>query len=174
MNRVPGYNLPHRIRTAYTMAIRETLFLKAWAFAKVPMIWLTGASVMEAEDRRCVIRIPFRRRNRNHLRSIYFGVLCIGADVAGGFLEMRQIRAGGGGVAMIFKDFRAEFLKRAEGDVLFTCEDGEAIAELVRKARDSGERENMTVHVTATVPTKLGDEPVAQFELTLSLKRRDA
>ena len=155
------------------MAFRETLFLKAWAFARVPMVWLTGASVVEAGDVRCVIRIPFRRRNRNHLRSVYFGVLCIGADVAGGFLAMRQIRAGGGGVSLIFKDFRAEFLKRAEGDVLFTCEDGEAISELVRKARGSGERENMTVRVTATVPTKLGDEPVAKFELTLSLKRRD-
>lgn len=155
------------------MAFRETLFLKAWAFAKVPMIWLTGASVMEATDRRCVIRIPFRRRNRNHLRSIYFGVLCMGADVAGGFLAMRQIHAGGGGVSLVFKDVRAEFLKRAEGDVLFTCTDGEAIGELVRKARASGERENMPVVVVATVPSKLGDEPVARFELTLSLKRRD-
>lgn len=156
------------------MAFRETLFLKAWAFAKVPMIWLTGASVVEAGDERCVIRIPFRRRNRNHLRSVYFGVLCIGADVAGGFLAMRQIRAGGGGVSLIFKDFRAEFLKRAEGDVLFTCEDGVAIAGLVGKARESGERENMMVRVTATVPSKLGDEPVARFELTLSLKRRES
>ena len=86
---------------------------------------------------------------------------------------MRQIRAGGGGVSLIFKDFRAEFLKRAEGDVLFTCEDGAGISELVRRARGSGERENMPVRVTATVPTEFGSEPVAKFELTLSLKRRD-
>lgn len=155
------------------MGFRDTLFLKAWAFAKVPMIWLTGASVVEATDARCVIRIPFRRRNRNHLQSIYFGVLCIGADVAGGFLAMRQIQTGGGGVSLIFKDFRADFLKRAEGDVLFTCEDGEAVSALVKKARASGERENMPVIVVATVPSKLGDEPVARFELTLSLKRRE-
>src|SRR5512133_3911615 len=155
------------------MAFRETLFLRAWTFAKIPMIWLTAASVIEASDRRCVIRIPYRWRNRNHLGSIYFGVLCIGADIAGGLLAMRRIRAGGGGVSLIFKDVRAEFLKRAEGDVLFTCEDGEAISGLVARARESGERENMTVVVVATVPSKLGDEPVARFELTLSLRRRD-
>ena len=153
------------------MPFRETLFLKAWSLAKVPMIWLTGASVVASEDRRCEIRIPFRRRNRNHLGSIYFGVLCIGADVAGGFMAMREIRREGGGVSLIFKDFKAEFLKRAEGAVHFTCEDGEATRELVRKAKASGERENMAVRVTATVPSKLGDEPVAKFELTLSLKR---
>ncbi|MFA6956336.1 MAG: DUF4442 domain-containing protein [Thermoanaerobaculia bacterium] len=155
------------------MAFKETFFLKTWSFAKVPMIWLTGASVVEATDRRCVIRIPYRWRNRNHLGSIYFGVLCMGADIAGGFLAMRQIRADGGGVSLIFKDVRAEFLKRAEGEVRFTCEDGEAISGLVKRARESGERENMTVVVVATVPSKLADEPVARFELTLSLKRRD-
>ena len=37
---------------------------------------------------------------------------------------------------------------------------------------ESGEREEATVNVTATVPDKLGDEPVARFQLTLSLKRR--
>jgi hypothetical protein len=37
---------------------------------------------------------------------------------------------------------------------------------------DSGERENMPVHITATVPSKLGEEPIAKFVLTLSLKRK--
>jgi hypothetical protein len=77
-----------------------------------------------------------------------------------------------GKVALIFKDFHADFLKRAEGDVRFTCEQGREIRALVRKALASGERESLPVHVTATVPSKLGDEPVAQFTLTLSLKRR--
>jgi len=54
--------------------------------------------------------------------------------------------------------------------VHFSCEDGEAIQALVRRAIDSGEREETTVHVTARVPKKLGDEPVAQFEMTLSVK----
>jgi hypothetical protein len=35
----------------------------------------------------------------------------------------------------------------------------------------TGERQEATVNVVATVPTKL-QEPVARFELTLSLKRR--
>jgi len=30
----------------------------------------------------------------------------------------------------------------------------------------------VTVPVIATVPSKLGDEPVARFELTLSLKKK--
>ena len=156
------------------MLLKETLSLWAWSFFKVPMIWLTRASVVEADDRHCVVRIPFSRRNRNHLRSIYFGVLCIGADVAGGLIAMRTIAKENAGVSLIFKDFKADFLKRAEGDVLFSCDDGEAIREIVRRAVASGEREHVTVHVTARVPSKLGEEPVAQFDLTLSLKKKAA
>ena len=53
-----------------------------------------------------------------------------------------------------------------------TNEEGEAIQRLVARALETGEREETTVHVIATVPKKLGDEPVAKFALTLSIKRK--
>src|SRR5438128_2441796 len=74
-------------------------------------------------------------------------------------------------LSFVFKDIRGEFFKRAEDDVHFACEDGPLIQEMVARARASGEREGALVRVVARVPRKLGDEPVAQFELTLSVKR---
>ena len=104
---------------------------------------------------------------------MYFGALAAGADCAGGLIAMRLIETEGRGkVSLIFKDFHADFLKRAEGDTFFTCTQGEEIQALVRKAIESGERQNLPVHLTATVPSKLGEEPVAKFTLTLSLKRK--
>lgn len=153
------------------MSFRDTLKIRLWSLLKVPLIHAVHPSVIEVNDDRCEIRIPLRRRTRNHLGSMYFGSLCIGADVAGGLIAMRQIDGQGGGVSLIFKDFKAEFLKRPEGDVHFSCEQGDAIAELVRKAKSSGERENLVVRVTATVPS-LSPDAVAEFDLTLSLKRR--
>jgi hypothetical protein len=72
---------------------------------------------------------------------------------------------------MVFKDFEADFLKRAEGDVEFSCDQGKEIAELVAQAASSGERVERQMDVIATVPS-LSDEPVARFKLTISLKRR--
>jgi hypothetical protein len=63
-------------------------------------------------------------------------------------------------------------VKRAEGEVWFTNDDGPLIQDLIARALSSGEREEATVHVTATVPSKLGAEPVAKFELTLSVKKK--
>jgi acyl-coenzyme A thioesterase PaaI-like protein len=118
-----------------------------------------------------VVRIPLRRRTRNHLGSMYFGVLCAGADCAGGALAMSLIRRQREPISLVFKDFNAEFLKRAEGDVDFCCTQGTEITELVLLAATSGERVERQIEVIATVPA-LSNEPVARFKLTLSLKKR--
>ncbi len=152
--------------------LRETLALRAWAFANIRMISFVRPSVVALTDERCEIRIPLDRRTRNHLGSMYFGALCTGADAAAALIGLRASQAAGGRIAVIFKDVTGEFLKRAEADVHFSCEQGREIGELLSRALTSGERENMPVHVAATVPSRFGAEPVARFTLTLSVKRR--
>jgi hypothetical protein len=104
---------------------------------------------------------------------MYFGALCAGADLAGALTAMRRIEACGRRVSLIFKDVHARFLRRAEGDVVFSCEDGAAVAALVERAIATGEREELPVTVLARVPDDPAAEPAAEFVLTLSLKRRD-
>ncbi|MFB3925347.1 MAG: PaaI family thioesterase [Syntrophales bacterium] len=157
-------------RWRFFAKIRETFMLRAFAFFKIPMLHFMGPVVEEISDERCVVRIPLYRRTRNHLKSMYFAVLAAGADCAGGLIALRFIRKSGGHVSLVFKDFKAEFLKRAEADVWFTCEDGPAIRDLVAEAISSGQRVQRSINITATVPSKLGSEPVAKFEMTLSLK----
>ena len=150
---------------------RETLGIRIWSMLKIPMLGFVRPSVVELNNDRVVIRLRLNRRTKNHLGSMYFGALCIGADVAGGLAAMRAIEHSGGGISLIFKDVAGRFLKRPEDDVYFTCRDGEALRELVALARSSGEREEMPVRVVATVPSRFGDEPVAEFTLTISLKQ---
>jgi uncharacterized protein DUF4442 len=152
----------------------NTLAVRAWSLRNVFLLWFVKPSVVELTDQRCVIRIPLNwRTRRNDIHAMYLGVLCMGADVAAGLIAFDLVQKRKLQLSFVFKAMRAEFLKRAEGDVLFTNEDGHAIQDLVGRALQSGEREEAVIHVTATVPSKLGDEAVAKFEMTLSLKRRD-
>ncbi|GAM75988.1 hypothetical protein JCM19241_286 [Vibrio ishigakensis] len=41
---------------------------------------------MHIDEARVEVKIPLRRRTKNHLNSMYMGALVVGADVAGGFL----------------------------------------------------------------------------------------
>ena len=156
----------------FSQVFKETLLLRVFGWTKIPVLGFCSPSVVELNDEKCVVQVPLNWRTKNHLGSMYFGVLAVGADCAGGLLAMRLIQAQGNKVSLVFKDFKAEFLKRPERAVHFTSTQGLEVAELLKRALDSGERENMTVHIVATVPEVSGDEPVARFELTLSLKRR--
>ncbi|MBC8256280.1 MAG: DUF4442 domain-containing protein [Candidatus Marinimicrobia bacterium] len=145
--------------------------LLLFGLSKVPLIFYCRPKVVSISDSRLEIKIKLNRRTKNHLNSMYFGVLSVGADVTGGFLAMKPIQASKSKINLIFKDFHADFLKRAEGDVHFICEDGIAIQNLVSDAEETGERQNLPVQIVATVP-KISDEPVAKFILTLSIKKK--
>ena len=151
---------------------RATLMIRIFGLMKIPLIAFVKPSVVAIDEEKIVVKIPFRRRNRNHFNSIYFGALCVGADCTGGLLAMKYIEEQPERIALVFKDFQADFLKRAEDDTFFVCEQGREISALVEQASRLEERQEMAVKVTATVPTRFGDEPVAKFTMTLSLKRK--
>ncbi len=152
--------------------LRETWALRAWAWRHIRLLAWIRPAVVEMDGERCVLRVPLSARTRNHVGSMYFGVLCSGADAAAALLGFRLLRGRGGRISVIFKDVRAEFLRRAEGDVHFSCEQGGEIRELLDRAEKTGDRENLAVRVIATVPSISGDEAVARFALTLSVRRK--
>jgi acyl-coenzyme A thioesterase PaaI-like protein len=152
-------------------ALRETAKLRLFGLLKIPVIFFVGPKVIELDEQHCVIEIPLNRRTRNHYKSMYFGVLAAGADLGAGLLAQFLIeKHAGGKVGILFKDFKADFLKRCEGNTQFICEEGEKIRQAITDAIETRERQNIPVRVFATVPSRSGTEPVAEFVLTLSLK----
>lgn len=152
---------------------KETRKVRLWSLWNVFLLWFVKPSVLELSEQRAVIRIPLSwRTRRRDIHAMYFGTLCMGADMAGGLISFYTVQKRALNISFIFKDFKCQFLKRAEGDVHFTNDDGPVVQELIERTLSTGERQEAIMHVTATVPTKLGAEPVAKFELTLSLKKR--
>jgi acyl-coenzyme A thioesterase PaaI-like protein len=154
------------------MLLKETALVRLLGL-RIPMILFVGPRVLELDDEGCAVKIPLGYRTRNHLGSMYFGALHVGADLAGGLNAMRLVLTKHRKVKVIFKDARAEFLKRAEGDTVFRCRDGARVRQAVEQAEQGGERVTIPVEVVATVPSLHGEEPVARFALGLSLKRKE-
>ncbi|MDN3679211.1 DUF4442 domain-containing protein [Vibrio tapetis subsp. quintayensis] len=149
---------------------KSNLYLNLFGFFKVPLIWLCRPKILQLDDEKVIVKIPLRRRTKNHLNSMYFGTLAVGADVAGGFMAMHKADQRGGKVSLAFKGVSAEFLKRPEADVIFTCVDGGKIDKMLDDTFASGERVNEAVRIVATCPSIHGEEPMAEFDLVLSLK----
>lgn len=160
-----------KVFSIFPEPMRYTLFLRSFGFLKIPLIYFIRPSVTCLNDERCTIKLAFKRRVKNHLNSIYFGALAIAAECTGGVAVMKEIKESGHKISLIFKDFHAEFLKRAEADTYFTCSDIHAIQSFVDEVIESGERKELPFHVVATCPSQFGEEPVAKFTVTVSLKK---
>jgi acyl-coenzyme A thioesterase PaaI-like protein len=154
-------------------SIQTVTTLQMWLFGffKIPLIFFCRPRVVNISDKSLEVKIKLNRKTRNHLKSMYFGVLSVGADLTGGFLAMKHIRNHDANIALIFKDFHADFLKRAEGDVHFICDEGDKLKELVDIAYKTGERQSLPIHIKAFVPS-ISMDSVATFILTLSLKKK--
>ena len=156
------------------MLLKENLMLRLLAL-RIPTFLFIGPRIVALDDEGCAVEIPLTWRTKNHLiGAMYFGVLCAGADLAGGLPAAKLIFGKHKDVKLVFGEMHAEFLKRADGDVVFRSRDGRRIAAAVEQTARTGERVSEPVEVIATVPEKYGDEPVARFRMTISLKRSGA
>ena len=101
---------------------------------------------------------------------MYFGVLMMGADLSAGLLSMHCAFLSNKKVSIIFKDTQADFLKRAEHGVLFCCDDGNKINQLIDLVISTQTRQHTPIQIQGFCSkTK---EVVARFTLTLSLKAK--
>lgn len=152
---------------------KENLFLSMYAWTKIPLIGFCMPRVIEASAQRTVLKIPLGYRTKNHLGAMYFGALAIGSELSIAMLAVKLIQESGERIDFLFKDYKADFLKRAEGDVHFICEEAQVVVEQINEAKNSTERINRTMTAYAIVPSVSATEKVATFELTLSVKRRE-
>lgn len=160
------------VKKTVPQKVRDTFLLRIFGLVRIPLLFSVQPSVLELNDERAVVKVKLNRWTRNHWGSMYFGTLAMGADCAVGMTAMHHIWVlEASDVHLIFKDFQASFLKRPDGHVLFVCEEGLKVKELVEAAQASGERQNLTVKARAVLESD-PDEPVAEFALTLSLKRK--
>lgn len=134
---------------------------------KIPMIGFVGPKLVHIDKNRVVVRIRLRRRTRNHLKSMYFGALAVGADIAAGIHVFYFSEQNGYRVSMAFKDMKAEFLKRAESDVEFRCEQGALVQSILEKSKREEQRVNQKMEIEAFDGS---NELVARFQMTVSVR----
>jgi hypothetical protein len=98
---------------------------------------------------------------------MYFGAMAVGADVAVGLHAFYLSELKKAKISLAFKSFNAEFLKRAESDVNFICEEGNKINKMIEESKIEGKRVNEMIDVEAM---NSSNEMVAKFTMELSLK----
>jgi len=149
---------------------RFKFFLWHFGLLKVAMIGYLKPRLIKLTDAEIVVCLPLNRRSRNHLNSMYFGALAVGADLAGGLHGFYHADKAQCNVSLAFKSFQAQFLRRPESDVYFVCTEGETVKAMIDESKTTGERINKPIHIKAYTDYPAQTEEVADFILELSLK----
>lgn len=152
------------------MLTRFKFFLWRFGRFKVAMIGYLKPHLISLTDDEIVIKLKLNRRSKNHLQSMYFGALAVGADLAGGLHGFYHAERAGVNASIAFKSFQAQFLRRPEDDVYFVCDMGAVVKEMIMTSQNTGERINKPLVVKAYVNYPKQPEEIASFVLELSLK----
>lgn len=135
---------------------------------KLPSIIFWGIRIKKLTEKECIISLPFTWRTQNPFRSIYFAALAGAAEFSTGILCQLYL-SGRPPHAMLVVDFKAEFYKKADREIFFSCDQGLELCHILDGLTKNGDSNTFTM--ISSGKTKDGLE-VARFYITWSFKRK--
>jgi len=153
---------------AFLEQVNSPWRMRLFMWWKLPAAAFMGLRVVTCSPERAIVRLPYGWRSQNPFRSIYFVAQCAAAEMSTGLLLLCALD-GKPPVSMLVVRIEAEFLKKAADTLLFTCEEGQAVADAVQKTLETGEAQLLRMCSVGTLPD--GSE-AARVWITWSLKRK--
>ncbi|WP_194777782.1 DUF4442 domain-containing protein [Pararhodonellum marinum] len=147
--------------------IRNPFYFWWGMLFKLPTVLFWRIRITHLDESNCQVTLPYFWRSQNPFKSIYFAAMSGAAELSTGVLCQYAL-AGKGKFSMLVVGLKAEFFKKANQKITFTCQDGLAVRDLLGRL-EPGESETLTMVAFGTNPEK---ETVAKFYITWSFKRK--
>ena len=165
----PSYFDEHSEATRYLLRSFGSRFKLFFYFlAKLPSAVWWGLRVKSCTHLRCEVVIPYNWRTKNPFRSIYFAALAGAGELSTGLLCIIALQ-NRKDISMLVVSQEATFVKKADGFITFTCNEGQAIIDLIQRTLDSGEAQTITM---TSVGRNTKGEEVCRVNIKWSFKKR--
>jgi len=148
---------------------KKTRNINTFLFFKLPSAWLCGVRLRYLDDKRAVVKVKHRWINQNPFRSMFWAVQGMAAELSTGVLMMEGIRKSGKRISMLVANNKASFTKKATGTIVFCCEEGALVTDLINKAIETGEGQTCWLHASGINEDNIEVASFA-FEWTVKLK----
>jgi acyl-coenzyme A thioesterase PaaI-like protein len=151
----------------YIKRMTNPLTFKFGMLKMLPSAFFWGFKVEGLDENRCVVSIPYNWNTKNPFQSIYFAALAGAAELSTGAL-CQLAMADRGKYSMLVVDFRAEYSKKANQKITFTCDQGKEVSALLERLQED-QSERLTMLAIGHNPQ---GEEVARFYVTWSFKKK--
>ena len=143
--------------------------IKFFLLLKLPAAFWSGITLFHLDSQSAEVSIKHSWRNQNPFRSIYFACLAMAAEFASGILAYSVVKEFPVKISMLVVNLEVEFTKKATGNIIFTCNQGDAIRQVIQQSIDSGSAQSIQVF---TEGIDEDQESVAKFKITWSFKAK--
>ena len=154
---------------SFRSIITNPLKFKFFLLSKLPAAFFAGLSIKEFNENRSIIRVKHSWWTQNPFRSMYFAVEAMAAEMASGMLVFGHVYKRQPAISMLVVKMEVDFVKKATGAILFTCEEGQKIQEHIEQTIK--DKEGKTFICTSIGKNEFG-ETVAIFNITWSVKSK--
>ncbi|OEK05990.1 thioesterase [Flavivirga aquatica] len=117
--------------------------LNIFIITKLPSAYLCGVRTKHLDEEKCKVGVKYRWINKNPFKSIFWAVQGMAAEFSTGALMIGKIQESGKRVSMLVTSSNAIFTKKATGKIMFTCHDGKAIDEALKRAIETEEGQTL-------------------------------
>lgn len=151
----------------FLQVIKHPVKFRLFLLSKLPAAFFCGVRVRYADEKKCVTSVPYKWLSQNPFKSTYFACLSMAAEMSTGVLALAHIYKRQPAVSMLVSKVEGNFLKKAVGRTIFTCEDGLVIKQTIEDAIISNEGKIITAK---SYGRNTAGEIVAEFAITWSFK----
>lgn len=147
--------------------VKHPVKFRMFLFWKLPAAFFSGVKIMDIDEERSVVSVPYKWLTQNPFRSTYFASLAMAAEMSTGILAMMHIYRRTPPVSMLITNMEATYFKKGTGTTYFVCEEGKLIYDKIVLSTTTGEPKSITVKSSGR--NRKG-EIVAEFLFTWSFK----
>ena len=125
--------------------------MRLFLFSKLPAAWFMGIGVRSCDGQKAVVSLPYGWRAQNPFRSTYFAAQCAAGELSTGLLCLTHLQEQPP-VSMLVTRVEAEFFKKADAMLLFTCTSGQEVEALIQRVVQSGAAESLAMVSSGSLP----------------------
>ena len=153
--------------TQFLQLIKHPIKFRFFLLSKLPSAFFAGVRVIDADEKKCTVKVPYKWFSQNPFKSTYFACLSMAAEMSTGVLALAHIHQRQPSVSMLVLKVEGNFIKKATGITIFTCGEGLLIKKTIEDAIFSNEGKVVT---TKSCGRNVAGEIVADFAITWSFK----
>ena len=144
--------------------------ISLFTLLKLPSVWLCGIRVTLLEQSFCEAKVKHRWINQNPFNSMFWAVQGMAAELTTGMLLMQEIQISKRKVSMLVLNNKANFSKKAQGRITFSCNSADLITNAIKKLLETDKPQ--TLWLTSKGIDENNDlVSTFEFEWTLLIKK---